>query len=168
MNKQLKLTHPLRSVLKKPFGKLLQDVRDIKAGSQMLICVGDSVSEKALLAGFRPKIIVYDGKIKRKDIEIPSIVKEHRAEELRVSNPAGYLMPEVFSALEEAFSSDTEYKIFVDGEEDLVSLAAIELAPEHSVVIYGQPDEGFVAVEVDEVKKKQVKDIMEQMIDDEC
>ena len=40
--------------------------------------------------------------------------------------------------------------IVVDGEEDLLALPAIALAPLTSVILYGQPDEGLVIVKVDE------------------
>jgi len=160
----LKLDKSLRSRLKKPFGRLLKDVRDLETSSHMLICVGDRVSEEALNAGLRPKIIVYDGKVMREDVEIPSVILDYPGREVRVKNPPGSLTSEVFEVLEEALGSDSQSKIFVDGEEDMVSVAAVSLAPLGSTVIYGQPDEGLVVVEVNEDSKMKVEKIMEQMV----
>ncbi len=160
----LRLPLSLRRELKKPFGRVLDDIRELDIESGILICVGDRVSADALEAGLEPKIIVYDSRIKRESIKLPSSIRNHRAELVEVKNPAGYLTPEAFSALEKALGSDLGYKIFIEGEEDLVALAAIKLAPLGSLVIYGQPGEGLVAVEVDGVMKGKVDKIMEQMV----
>ncbi|MEA1924987.1 MAG: DUF359 domain-containing protein [Candidatus Altiarchaeota archaeon] len=160
----LRLPSSLRRELKKPFGRVLGDIRELDDESDILVCVGDRVSADALEAGLKPKIIVYDCRIKRESIELPSSIKNHKAELVEVKNPPGSLTPEAFNALGRALDSGLEYKIFVDGEEDLVALAAIKLAPLGSLVVYGQPGEGLVAVEVDGVMKEKVDKIMEQMV----
>jgi len=73
------------------------------------------------------------------------------------------LTPEVFRVLGEVFDSDEKYKLYIDGEEDLVTLVAIKLAPLGSVVVYGQPGEGLVAVEVTEGMRVKVNNMMERM-----
>ncbi|OYT53648.1 MAG: hypothetical protein B6U72_05135 [Candidatus Altiarchaeales archaeon ex4484_2] len=160
----LRLPSSLRRELKKPFGRVLGDVRELDAESDIIICVGDRVSVDVLEAGLKPRVIVYDCRIKRESIELPSSIKKHKAKLVEVKNPPGSLTPEAFNALERALDSGLEYKIFVDGEEDLVALAAIKLAPLGSLVVYGQPGEGLVAVEVDGVMKEKVNKIMEQMV----
>ncbi len=160
----LRLPSSLRRELKKPFGRVLGDIRELDIGLDILVCVGDRVSDDVLEAGLKPRIIVYDCRIKRERIELPSSIKNHKAELVKVKNPPGSLTPEVFNVLERALGSGLEYKIFVDGEEDLVALAAIKLAPLGSFVVYGQPGEGLVAVEVDGVMKDKVDKIMEQMV----
>ena len=57
------------------------------------------------------------------------------------------------------------FKIIVDGEEDLAALAAIKTAPENSIVFYGQPGEGLVKVCVDEKIKEEVQGIIKRMDD---
>ncbi|HOP09469.1 MAG TPA: DUF359 domain-containing protein, partial [Candidatus Methanofastidiosa archaeon] len=54
-------------------------------------------------------------------------------------------------------------KIFIDGEEDLATLPAIFFAPEGAIVVYGQPDEGIVIVNVTDEKKKEVYSILSRM-----
>jgi len=58
-------------------------------------------------------------------------------------------------------------QIFVDGEEDLAVLPAMILAPDASIIIYGQPDEGIVLIKVDEEMRNRAKDILKKMSDSE-
>ncbi|MBN2015004.1 MAG: DUF359 domain-containing protein [Candidatus Altiarchaeota archaeon] len=154
----------LRRKLKKPLGNLLADVSEVDIRSDtLIICVGDKTTEEILKRGFRPKICVYDGKIKRKGIQIPEIIEKYDAEKIRLNNPPGSLNIEVFNAIDNALKSKKGFKIRIDGEEDLITLAAIDRAPIDSLVFYGQPGEGVVAVRVDEEKKKKVKEILEAM-----
>ena len=161
----LKLTKNLRKKLKNPIGELtnfdeLVDKSEIK--NKIIICVGDKTCELALKNGIKVKICVYDSLIKRKKIEIPDIVKNLGASEINLKNPAGHLNPESFDVIRSALKSENNIKIIVDGEEDLIALAAIEVAPKNSIVLYGQPDEGVVMVEVDEEIKAKVGNILEQ------
>ncbi|HMK82220.1 MAG TPA: DUF359 domain-containing protein, partial [Candidatus Bathyarchaeia archaeon] len=51
----------------------------------------------------------------------------------------------------------------VDGEEDLLVLVVIAVAPVGSLVVYGQPNEGIVLVNVTLAKKKEVVDLLGRM-----
>ena len=53
--------------------------------------------------------------------------------------------------------------VIVDGEEDLLALVAISVAPDGSLVVYGQPNEGLVLVPVTSQKKKEIADILALM-----
>ncbi|OYT27749.1 MAG: hypothetical protein B6U97_00340 [Candidatus Altiarchaeales archaeon ex4484_96] len=161
--KILRLPPSLRKGLKKPLGEVFCDIRDLRVESDNLVCVGDRVSQDALEAGFYPWLIVYDGRIKRKYVGVSSVIEQFKAKLLEVKNPAGLLTPEVFRVLGEVFDSDEKYKLYIDGEEDLVTLVAIKLAPLGSVVVYGQPGEGLVAVEVTEGMRVKVNNMMERM-----
>jgi uncharacterized protein (UPF0218 family) len=52
--------------------------------------------------------------------------------------------------------------IVVAGEEDLLALPAILLAPLGAIVLYGQWDRGAILVKVNEEKKKEVLGIVEK------
>jgi hypothetical protein len=54
-------------------------------------------------------------------------------------------------------------RIIVEGEEDLAVIPLICLLPENSLVVYGQPDEGVVAIRVTEDKKILIHDILGRM-----
>jgi hypothetical protein len=53
--------------------------------------------------------------------------------------------------------------VIVEGEEDLLALVAISVAPEGSLVVYGQPNEGIVLVNVTSQKKREIADILARM-----
>ena len=59
---------------------------------------------------------------------------------------------------------DGDVRIMVNGEEDLLVLPVCVYAPENSVVMYGQPNQGLVIVKVTpEIRNKAQKllDLME-------
>jgi uncharacterized protein (UPF0218 family) len=51
----------------------------------------------------------------------------------------------------------------VDGEEDLLTLVAIMVAPAGSIIAYGQPATGIVLVRVTPNKKNEIKALIDQM-----
>lgn len=58
---------------------------------------------------------------------------------------------------------DGDTLIVVDGEEDLAVIPCVLFADEGDVVLYGQPDEGIVAVEVSEEKKMEIATLIKIM-----
>ncbi|MEA3254599.1 MAG: DUF359 domain-containing protein [Candidatus Altiarchaeota archaeon] len=165
MEYDLVLPQHLRKKLKSPLGRLvsnLGEVHDVLI-SRDIISVGDKITESLLVRNILPLVCVYDGRIKRVGVETPEVIKEFDAEEIHIKNPAGHLSRDAFKAVDRALASGLRTKIIVDGEEDLITLAAVNLAPSGSLVLYGQPDEGVVVVEVDDNIKKKVKEILERM-----
>jgi GTP-dependent dephospho-CoA kinase len=162
----LVLTENQRAKLKKPFGKLYPGIDAISSlvAGKKVIAVGDKVTDGVITKGIKPQICVYDGRTKRKEIAIPDSIIKYEAIEVSVKNPAGQITGEAFQALKEAFATGIKTKIFVSGEEDLLTVAAINLAPEGTYVIYGQPDEGLVLVEVNAKTKDLVEKILAEMI----
>ena len=161
-SKTLKLPNSLREKLKEPFGELLAGLEELRHNKN-IICVGDETSKIALEFGLKPKVLVYDGRIKRESVPIPAIIRNFKATEVRITNPAGYITRESFEAIYAGLTGFGRVKIRVDGEEDLLTIAAIDLAPAGSVVLYGQPHEGLVVVKVNEESKKRAKKVLEQM-----
>ena len=53
--------------------------------------------------------------------------------------------------------------ILVDGEEDLLALPAIFLAPINSLVLYGQPNQGFVLVKITDTVRLIAMKILKEM-----
>ena len=80
-----------------------------------------------------------------------------------LENPAGMIRKEVWPVISEAFKSRERVRLEVRGEEDLLALACIALAPEGAVVAYGQPGEGAVIVRVDRAARARVHDILRRM-----
>ena len=54
-------------------------------------------------------------------------------------------------------------RILVDGEEDLLVLPTCILAPENYVIMYGQPNEGLVIVQITTQVREKVQKIVNLM-----
>jgi uncharacterized protein (UPF0218 family) len=64
-------------------------------------------------------------------------------ESIRVKNPAGTITGDLIRALEHAIRHPP-VTVIVDGEEDLAVIPLVIAAPNGSVVLYGQPNQGVV------------------------
>jgi len=167
---RLKLTNELRARLKFPLGELIkgtpdQNMRRLreaveKEKPRRIVCVGDVVSKNATKAGIPVDVRVVDNRIMRKKAE-PMELEAKRT--IYVKNPPGILDLIAWQALSEAIERGDSL-IVVDGEEDLLTLAAIVEAPDTSMVIYGQPEEGIVVVRVDDKKKREIDAIIDGML----
>jgi hypothetical protein len=165
-----RLTQELRRKLKKPIGTLIrgsfnetmEKLKDLveKENPQMIISVGDRVSKNLTKNNMFPKLSIVDNKVMRKRIEPVAIVAD---EVLYVKNPQGTVTEEALATIKEALKHNRRVKIIVDGEEDLLTLAAALYAPENSFVVYGQPLEGIVVVRVTKQKKKEVTEVLKAM-----
>ena len=166
---KLVLTEELRSSLKQPLGKLLRGsgreiYEEIAATISSkrpprVIFVGDSVSKRAVAEGVRRDVMIVDNKEKRTQTK-PLDARTTRI--FRVRNDAGTIGSEPWAAVEEAIESGDAIMI-VEGEEDLLTLVAMAVAPLGSFVIYGQPGEGLVVVEVDDAAKNRAWCFLEGM-----
>ncbi|MGQ9565660.1 MAG: GTP-dependent dephospho-CoA kinase family protein [Candidatus Bathyarchaeales archaeon] len=126
----------------------------------MIVSVGDAVSEILLKHNVFPKVLIVDSVVMRKPIEP---LKTESYETVCVRNEAGTISDEAWLAIESAIKKPSKIKIVVEGEEDLLALVAILGAPEKSLVVYGQPREGMVVVEVTAEKKNEIRAIVEAM-----
>ncbi len=81
-----------------------------------------------------------------------------------VNNPPGHITKELVNAVKNTYLSiiknGRQRIIQVVGEEDLAGVPAILLAPLGGIVLYGQPREGVVLVEVTEEMKKRLLDLL--------
>ncbi|MEM2896452.1 MAG: DUF359 domain-containing protein [Candidatus Bathyarchaeia archaeon] len=163
------LTEELRVKLKTPLGELLvgspeQNMNKLKEiigknKPAMVICVGDVVSRNTAKANVPVNVRIVDNKEMRKSIE-PFDFKAKRFFITR--NDPGTINLASWKAIGEAIDCKDSL-VLVSGEEDLLALVAIELAPNGSIVVYGQPHSGIVVVKVDELKKDEAKSIIENM-----
>ncbi len=158
-----------RSGLKAPKGDLF-DVREGPPEERVVkriddeapvkvIAVGDVTSATLISAGFTPDVCIVDGITKRGRYE--TSVRSQR--EYRIYNPAAVIYPEAWSTIATAIQDDRASVIIVEGEEDLLGFPAALLAPEGSVMLYGQPDRGIVWVPVTEENKTRARALLEEM-----
>ncbi|TFG31843.1 DUF359 domain-containing protein [Candidatus Thorarchaeota archaeon] len=158
-----------RSGLKTPKG----DVYDVKEGSpekrvvrrieeespKQVIAVGDVTSATILSEGYTPQVMIIDGITKRG----PYLKEFNAPEEYLIFNPAAVIYPEAWSTIDTAIHHRTTTLVSVDGEEDLLGFPAVLLAPDDSVVLYGQPDVGIVWIPVTPENKILARNLLEQM-----
>jgi len=139
----LRLTPALRCALKKPFGR----IGALRKRPAFLVAVGDAASRS--LSRLKPDVSVFDCKVERKGVK-PLTTKP----DYRCANPAGRITRSAWRALEKAFRKKRS-TVFVKGEEDLLALPAVLLAPLGAIVAYGQPGKGLVLVKATRQKKRQ-------------
>jgi len=164
----LKLPENLREDLKIPLGDLINDVDVNNKNIQpkinpksIIITVGDKTTENIINLGIRPQIQIIDGLEKRNQHSIPLDKKINTV--LTCKNPPGEITQESIQTIQKAFSSDPPIRIIVDGEEDLLVIPVCIAAPENSVVMYGQPNEGLVIVHVTPEIREKVQKILNVM-----
>ena len=170
----LVLPEELRSLLKSPLGVLCQGngldcIKGMDSelrAAKKIVAVGDMTAFYLLEASIIPNLAIVDHKTKR--MPAPDHVKlcleRNSFKTINVKNPPATLNQELIDHIRMSLAGDERIKIVVDGEEDLATLPAILYAPLGSAVVYGQPNEGSVLVEVTTGKKKHVMDLMNKMI----
>ena len=164
----MQLPDNLRDQLKNPLGNLISDndpnkeniIKEISAES-VLITVGDRTTENMLQFGLKPQIQIIDGLEKRNQRIVPT--DDAVNTNLSCRNPPGEITEESMQVIQKAFSSKPPVRITVDGEEDLLVLPVCMSAPENSVVMYGQPNEGLVLVHVTPEIQAKVQKILDSM-----
>ncbi|MFQ5800318.1 MAG: GTP-dependent dephospho-CoA kinase family protein [Candidatus Hydrothermarchaeales archaeon] len=150
--RDIKLPDEMRGTLRKPFGMLIKGDGKVAAGKvkpmlagKRAIVVGDASYENLLSVDVKPHMAVLDFMVKRKPY------KRYPAK-VSVENPAGVITASLWKVIEENLESGGI--IGVEGEEDLAVIPAVLEADFGDVVLYGQPDEGMVYINVDEEVKQ--------------
>ncbi len=161
------LPENLRSRLKEPFGILIPDYQVTRSSvsknipkDAFVITVGDATTEKMISFGFSPSLQIVDSLEKRNKRDLPGgYVKTT----LECKNPAAEITEESISTIRQAFGMAPPVRIIVDGEEDLLVLPVAVYAPDGSVILYGQPNEGLVIVSLTEEVRNKASSIMSSM-----
>ena len=164
----MQLSADLRDQLKNPLGTLINDddpnkeniIKKISAES-VLITVGDRTTENMLQFGLRPQIQIIDGLEKRNQRIVPA--DDTVNTNLSCRNPPGEITEDSIQVIQKAFSCELPVRITVDGEEDLLVIPVCIHAPENSIVMYGQPNEGLVIVTITPEIRAKVQKILDAM-----
>lgn len=164
------LTERLRAFLKEPFGTLIegtaqQTMSQLKAivskeKPPKIVSVGDVVSKNLHENNIHPQLTIIDY-ISLRNQTMPKGAPVEKT--VYVRNPQGTITDEALYGVKAALEADLHTHIVVDGEEDLLTLAAVLYAPENSFVVYGQPYVGIVVVSASSAKKAQVKEFLKEM-----
>ncbi len=164
------LDESLRAQLKKPFGYLCKsDTCSERLNKfEKIISVGDITTYNVLQCGIVPNICITDDITMREKIpnEVRLRINAEKFEVLKVFNAAGSISVELMNGIVaaiEAMNVSKRVRIVVEGEEDLAVIPAVVSAPPGTAVIYGQPGEGMVIVEVTREKKKRAEFLLKKI-----
>ncbi|QLH05042.1 DUF359 domain-containing protein [Nitrosopumilus oxyclinae] len=153
--------------MKTPLGVLLPESQADKSHIQKylsedsyVITIGDRTTEKMINFDLIPSLQIIDGLEKREKREPPKL---ENATELTVDNPAAEITSESITVIKKAFTLQTPVRLLVDGEEDLLVLPVCIHAPENAVVLYGQPNEGLVIVQITPEIRNRVQTLLDLM-----
>ncbi|MDE0266450.1 MAG: GTP-dependent dephospho-CoA kinase family protein [Thaumarchaeota archaeon] len=159
----------------------------IRPGSYV-VTVGDRTTERMIQFGIVPSLQITDGLEKRRIRPHPRLAETGGADDdvkegegrgagarhagsrvevkttvMEVSNPPAQITRESVSAIRKAFAARPPVRIRVDGEEDLLVIPVCVYAPDNTVVLYGQPDEGLVVTPVTDEIRNKTRGIMSHM-----
>lgn len=172
------LPESLRGQLRKPLGRVIssfsslsdKEIETIKKracrqGYPPYCAVGDMVTLELKKKGILPFISIIDGFTKRKALNkefFDFILEKDRYEAL---NEKSTIHRESCIKIGELFGAGHKKAIrqlLVHGEEDLLTLAAVLLAPLETTIWYGQQDMGIVEIRVTEKIKETVYNLVRQ------
>ncbi len=154
-------------LFKKPAGALIRnekislDSLSPYLKTQLIISVGDATTERLLSLGIVPSIQIVDGREQRKKRR--KLPQNRYAVEIRCVNPAGGVSNDAVNAVKKALVSEKPARITVDGEEDLIGVVVITFAPDDSVMFYGQPLEGIVAVRINKESRNRFREVINRI-----
>ena len=171
----LSLPPRLRELLRKPLGIIIEgDELYEKFTAQKVIkwiaknkpykviTVGDIISQTLIDNDFIPDLQILDKRTQRKILKTAIKINDKSS----YKNPSGSIQRTAVEALHQKLSSliesDKKEVLMIQGEEDLLAVPAILLAPLGSVVIYGQTGLGAIIVPVTESIKYKVDGIIRQ------
>ena len=153
--------------MKIPLGVLLPESQADKTNIQKflsddsyVVTVGDRTTEKMIEFGLIPSLQITDGQEKREKREPPKLAN---ATELIVHNPPAQITPQSIEIIKKAFTMKSPVRLNVDGEEDLLVIPVCIYAPENSIVLYGQPNEGLVIVKVTSEIRNKTQTLLDSM-----
>lgn len=148
----LGLTERMRVFFAKIHGNLFTTPTESHIKSAKKIVVGDSTLETFIQNKWQYDLGIFDKKRQRKDFQSDILDTLKNIE--KVSNSAGKIEARAVAVLKSCIQNNTCKHVLVDGEEDLLAVAAILLLPLGSYVYYGQPNQGMVECVVSEKVKE--------------
>ncbi len=167
MRRVYRLPVELRSRLAKPLGRVFnaeelggEEFEEIARRAPMIVTIGDRVTDTIGALGRTPAVQVVDGVERRRARALPQVPY---ARLLKVKNPPATVTAGAITAMRKAFLGKKPARVLVEGEEDLMALLAVAMAPVSAVVFYGQPGVGVVAVKADALSKARNRALLAKM-----
>ena len=163
--KTLFLPKKLRSKLRKPLGLVISGRKKEVAEKFKEFCQKKKIRKVITVGDYcslnlPSQIKIFDGKIRKRRVKLSLKFS------LTCSNPPGTIQKEVWPILKKALKENKN--VFVVGEEDLLVLPAVLLAPKNSLVVYGLFGQRVVLIEVSSTVKRKIKKILEKFSSSLC
>lgn len=172
------LPESLKGVLRKPLGRIISSFslltvhqvekmknEIIKRGHFYLCTVGDMVTLEMKNRGILSGVSIIDGLTLRKALNTELMEKILEKERSNAKNEKGAIQKDAYIAVQRLFNlghNRAIKQLFVQGEEDLLTLVAVLFAPLGAHVWYGQQGVGAVDICVTEKKKETVYNLLRQ------
>ncbi|MFH0772755.1 MAG: DUF359 domain-containing protein, partial [bacterium] len=127
--------------------------------------IGDIVTHELKKIGIIPTLSIIDGVTQRKALNqhlLQSILQKDRS---NATNEKGMIQKYACIEIKKMFDmghKTAPKQLFIKGEEDLLTLVVVLLAPLGVHVWYGQQDVGAIDVRVTEKKKQTVYNLLKQ------
>ncbi len=163
---KLLLPKELRGSMRTPLGIIMRNEDETlqyidKTKPTVVITVGDIVTASLKEKGFIPDITITDGRSRRANLS------DDKSKNMRTYNnaPGTIQNTAVVGFKQKLITFLNKFQkttLVIKGEEDLLALPAILLAPLGAFVLYGQFNQGIVITEVTEDTKKLVKKLILQ------
>jgi uncharacterized protein (UPF0218 family) len=156
-------------LLQEPLGEIVDAGTSAFSEEERLriLAVGDVTVTLFHARNILPRLSVVDLLVERsvRYKKLSEMPLQHVNLTYSLQNTPGQISAEAFRVVRDAFiaiGSGKTVLIHVEGEEDLIVLPVILLAPLDFIVCYGQPKKGTVKVRITESLKIHARDIVEQ------
>ncbi len=164
--KTLFLPENLRERLRKPLGQVFENTKSLlnyikKKPSPLIVAVGDIIAMELEKKGFIPDVKIIDFRSRRQAIKTAGPVLGFLPKpSTPILNKPGTINSKsstvINSALKKYLLTKKPQTVIIKGEEDLLALPAILLAPLGSLIFYGHWQLGVVVVEATEKSKEKI------------
>jgi uncharacterized protein (UPF0218 family) len=181
------LPDSLRSQLAEPMGQLYTFIDDVpperrilpllQQQNSLVVTVGDVVTDSLFSVHFYPNIAIIDNKTLRGEYKSNNL---SNLETFYVRNPPATITHSAWNMIHNLYKSFKEDNIrekmdlshhsnkentkivVIDGEEDLLVIPCIMVAPIGSLILYGQPKQGIVIINVNKSVKETIANLLQK------
>ncbi|WP_235185662.1 GTP-dependent dephospho-CoA kinase family protein [Candidatus Acidianus copahuensis] len=129
-----------------------------------IISVGDVVTSYLVKEGIIPFLSIIDGKTKRQ-VYVNNIAD---SKTIHLRNEPGVIRLSVMERIRKILDDNKKSTLLIDGEEDLLVIPAVMYGHIDDVIVYGQPNVGAVGLEVSDIMRWRVKDLLSKFIVKKC
>ncbi|VVB56915.1 Uncharacterised protein [uncultured archaeon] len=166
----MSMNSALRERLAQPFGPVMEfsqaSDRLVSRRPAAVAAVGDQVVLNLLRAALKPDMAIVDLKCQRQPIprewEREMRQAAGRGMDHAVPNPPGTVHPRMEEAVRQLLADGSGW-LLIEGEDDLASLVIMAYARIGTLLLYGQPQQGVVWVEIDQTTQDMARELLEKI-----